>query len=79
MKGHVLAIEVDFDPNDSRNRPHKLLGCTGELRSLGNLIWSELYPMLFMGSASLKDLWPMAMEHPQEVYTGLTVPALTER
>ncbi|KAJ0419195.1 hypothetical protein BJY00DRAFT_314263 [Aspergillus carlsbadensis] len=79
LKGHVLAIDVDFDPNDPGNRADESPGYTGGLRILGNLVWSELYPMLIMQSATLEDLWPMAMEHPRKLYTGLTVPGLLER
>jgi hypothetical protein len=46
---------------------------------LGNLVWGELYPMFIMPSATLEDLWPMAMEHPLKVYTGLTVPSQLEQ
>jgi hypothetical protein len=79
MKGHILAIEADFDPDDPKNHPDTFLGYTGELRILGNLVCSELYPMLFLQSTSLKYLWQMAMEHPRKVCTGFAVPVLIER
>ncbi|KAL2861829.1 hypothetical protein BJX68DRAFT_223360 [Aspergillus pseudodeflectus] len=48
---------------------------TGHMRILGNLIWSELYALVARNAATLEDLFPLALEHPQKLYTGLTVPS----
>ncbi|KAL3490615.1 hypothetical protein BJX62DRAFT_251832 [Aspergillus germanicus] len=48
---------------------------TGHLRILGNLVWSEVYALVARNAATLEDLFPLAMEHPQKLYTGLTVPS----
>ncbi|KAL4862855.1 hypothetical protein BDV12DRAFT_202673 [Aspergillus spectabilis] len=79
FQGHILAVDADFDPNEPNEHAEESPGFQGHLRILGNLVWSELYPMLTMQSASLEDLWPMAMEHPLKVYTGLTVPSQLEQ
>lgn len=47
----------------------------GQVRIQGNLVWSELYPLLSSKAAELERLWPLAREHPEKVYTGLTVPS----
>jgi hypothetical protein len=46
----------------------------GQMRILGNLVWSELYPMVMLQSVGLENLWLQAREHPTKVYTGPTVP-----
>ncbi|KAL3450268.1 hypothetical protein BJX65DRAFT_270481 [Aspergillus insuetus] len=48
---------------------------TGHMRIIGNLIWSELYALVARNAATLEDLFPLAMEHPQKLYAGLTVPS----
>ncbi|KAJ0421548.1 hypothetical protein BJY00DRAFT_311860 [Aspergillus carlsbadensis] len=48
---------------------------TSHMRILGNLVWGELYALVGRGAARLEDLFPLAMEHPQRLYTGLTVPS----
>ncbi|KAL2833049.1 hypothetical protein BDW59DRAFT_180548 [Aspergillus cavernicola] len=72
---HILAIDADFDPTCPPERPDESPNYPGHLRILGNLVWSELYAMLVLQSATLEDLWPLAMEHPLKVYTGVTVPS----
>jgi hypothetical protein len=74
----VLAVNPDFQPHaiEARNEEHP--GFTGEMRILTGLIWSDLFAMLTLQSANLEDLWPLAMEHPNQVYTGPIVPAQVE-
>ncbi|KAL2828354.1 hypothetical protein BJY01DRAFT_228499, partial [Aspergillus pseudoustus] len=48
---------------------------TGHIRILGNLVWGELYALVARNCVRLEDLFPLAMEHPQKLYTGLTVPS----
>jgi hypothetical protein len=45
------------------------------MRILGNLVWSELYALVARNAATLEDLFPLALEYPQKLYTGLTVPS----
>ncbi|KAL5337982.1 hypothetical protein BJX70DRAFT_408921 [Aspergillus crustosus] len=75
FQGHILAVDAEFDPAAPNERAEESPGYQGHMRISSNLVWSELYPMLIMQSATLEDLWPMAMEHPLKVYTGLTVPS----
>ena len=44
------------------------------MRVLGSLIWDDFYALLNSQSSRLEDLWPLAMEHPNQVYVGPTVP-----
>lgn len=77
FQGHVLAIDADFEapaPTDASKEadPTKY---TGQMRVLGNLVWSEIYPMLMLQSANLETLNMRARDHPMKVYTGPTVPS----
>ncbi|CAI7598309.1 unnamed protein product [Penicillium pancosmium] len=77
FQGHVLAIDADFEapaPADASKEadPTKY---TGQMRVLGNLVWSEIYPMLMLQSANLETLNMRTRDHPMKVYTGPTVPS----
>ncbi|KNG89476.1 hypothetical protein ANOM_002278 [Aspergillus nomiae NRRL 13137] len=72
--GFVLAVDAHYDPKEGIERPDESPGYYGQMRILGNLIWGDLYAMLSSQSALLEDLWPLAINHPNGVYTGPTVP-----
>lgn len=48
------------------------------MRVLGNLVWSELFPMVVLQSVPLENIWPLARQHTKKVYTGPTVPSQVE-
>ncbi|RAH86811.1 hypothetical protein BO86DRAFT_394606 [Aspergillus japonicus CBS 114.51] len=73
FRPHLLAVDAEFAPSLIPEAVSP--GYTGQMRILGNLVWSELYAMSMMQSAQLWDLWPLAAEHPQKVYTGAVVPS----
>ncbi|KAL3446950.1 hypothetical protein BJX65DRAFT_107177 [Aspergillus insuetus] len=72
--GFILAVDGDYDEREGAHRPDETPGYQGQMRMLGSLIWGELYAMLSYQSAILEDLWPLATEHPNQVYVGPTVP-----
>jgi hypothetical protein len=87
FQGQVLAVDPDFDESAiaSENADAAKEGSQegtvtyqGRMRILGNLVWSELYPMLMLQSVGLEHLWLQAREHPLKVYTGPTVPSQVE-
>lgn len=88
FQGFVLAVDADFDnsatvnksADDMANEDPQDVGFEypGQMRILGNLVWSELYPMLMLQSVGLENLWLQAREHPMKVYTGPTVPSQVE-
>ncbi|CAG8938062.1 unnamed protein product [Penicillium salamii] len=86
FQGHVLAVDPDFDESTLTNEPGTTsedsqsgaLQYPGQMRIHGNLVWSELYPMLMLQSMRLENLWLQAREHPMKMYTGFTVPSQVE-
>ena len=76
----ILAVDPDHDTNDPdpEDRKDEHPGYDGVMRIQPGLIWSDLYAMLATSSAHLENLWPLAMEHPHQVYTGATVPTQVE-
>lgn len=74
FSGFLLAVEPKFDPAEGASRPDESPGYSGQVRILGSLIWSDMYPLLQSQSSRLEDMWPLAMEHPNQVYVGPTVP-----
>lgn len=72
--GFVLAVDADYDPKEGPGRPDESPGSCGQMRVLGSLIWTELYAMHTSQNALLEDLWPLAIDHPNYVYVGPTVP-----
>ncbi|KAJ6012435.1 hypothetical protein N7522_002790 [Penicillium canescens] len=88
FRGHVLAVSADFDDNATANESADRIAnedpqdegfkYPGHMRILGNLVWSELYPMLMLQSVELEELWRQAREHPMKIYTGPTVPSQVE-
>ncbi|KAL3463674.1 hypothetical protein BJX64DRAFT_256700 [Aspergillus heterothallicus] len=67
--------DTDTDTDTDKLPPPPPAKYTGHMRILGTLIWSELYALVSRNGAALEDLFPLAMEHPQKLYTGLTVPS----
>lgn len=85
FQGHVLAVDADFDDSatvagDTANEDSQseVFKYPGRMRILGNLVWSELYPMLMLQSVVLQNFWLQAGAHPTKVYTGPTVPSQVE-
>ncbi|KAL5341083.1 hypothetical protein BJX70DRAFT_396139 [Aspergillus crustosus] len=74
--GFVVAIHAEYDPAEGPERPDETPGYYGQMRILGSLVWGDLYAMLSSQSAILEDLWPLAMEHPNQVYIGPVVPSV---
>lgn len=74
FSGFLLAVDAKFDRNEGIQRPDESPGYSGQMRVLGSLIWGDLYALLNSQSSRLEDLWPLAMEHPNQVYVGPTVP-----
>ncbi|KAB8204511.1 hypothetical protein BDV34DRAFT_115689 [Aspergillus parasiticus] len=72
--GFALAVDAHYDAKEGIERPDESPGYYGQMRILGNLIWGDLYAMLSSQSALLEDLWPLAINHPNGVYTGPIVP-----
>ncbi|RDW78961.1 uncharacterized protein DSM5745_05813 [Aspergillus mulundensis] len=76
--GFILAIDPDFDPAEGPDRPDETPGFFGQLRVLGSLLWGDLFGMLASQCAILEDLWPLALDHPDNVYAGPLVPLVTK-
>ncbi|KAJ5985830.1 hypothetical protein N7522_013026 [Penicillium canescens] len=72
--GFLLAVDPDFDAKEGIERPDESPEYSGQMRVLGSLIWSDLYSLFSSQTAQLEDFWPLAMEHPNQVYVGPTVP-----
>ncbi|KAJ5135333.1 uncharacterized protein N7515_004611 [Penicillium bovifimosum] len=72
--GFLLAVDGSFDPVEGIERPDESPGYSGQMRILGSLIWGDLYSLLSSQTARLEDIWPLAIEHPNLVYVGPTIP-----
>ncbi|RDW90382.1 uncharacterized protein DSM5745_02157 [Aspergillus mulundensis] len=64
FRGHVLAVEPDWEPStsDSIETPYY----NGTVRVLGNLVLTDLYALVLRSvrdTKPLRELWPLAMEH----------------
>ncbi|KAF2274511.1 uncharacterized protein EI97DRAFT_402041 [Westerdykella ornata] len=77
--GFVTAVECDFNPNEQRDRAEESPLWAGRLRILGNLVYPELFALLFAQMQDLEHMWPFAMNHPDLIYTGFTVKAQVDR
>jgi hypothetical protein len=71
--GFITAVEADFDPDDPGEHADESPGFTGQMRILGSLVWSDLYALAAAQTAYPEDLWPLAMNHPWQVYVGPSV------
>jgi hypothetical protein len=77
--GFVTVVDADFDPNDRGDHAEESPHYPGQLRVLGNLVYPDVYAMLAAQTQGTEELWPLAMNHPELVYTGPTVKAQVER
>ncbi|KAM5462581.1 hypothetical protein MauCBS54593_007937 [Microsporum audouinii] len=68
----VLQVSSDYDPEDPDLRKDELPGWKGRMRVLGSLVWSDIYASASEQSST--HMWRWAMDHPNQVYTGRTVP-----
>ncbi|KAM0338454.1 hypothetical protein ACHAPU_011331 [Fusarium lateritium] len=68
----VLAVDTTYDPSEVAEDSESP-GYQGTLRILGSLLWDELGAMLITQSASLTNLWPMAISDPESTYRGFKV------
>ncbi|KAJ5664381.1 hypothetical protein N7507_005112 [Penicillium longicatenatum] len=85
FQGYALAVDANFDDSATANENADGMAnqdprdggsdYPGHMRILGNLVWSELYPMIMLQSVELENFWLQAREHPIQVYTGPTVPS----
>ncbi|KAL4800817.1 hypothetical protein BDV19DRAFT_3307 [Aspergillus venezuelensis] len=76
--GFVLAVDPEYDLEEGPEREDEIPGFLGHLRILGSLIWGDLYAMLVSQSTLLEDMWPLAIDHPDYVYTGPVVPLVQD-
>ncbi|KAL4986534.1 hypothetical protein BDW68DRAFT_188748 [Aspergillus falconensis] len=76
--GFILAVDPEFDPQEGPDRPDEAPGYFGQLRTLGSLVWGDLFGMLASQCAILEDLWPLAIDHPDQVYAGPLVPLIVK-
>ncbi|KAK8022268.1 hypothetical protein PG993_013035 [Apiospora rasikravindrae] len=74
----IYAVDAFFDPNDPTFRADESPFYDGTLRVLGSLIWDDVGALLLTQTQGLAELWPLAMEHPLEVYVGPTVQVQTD-
>lgn len=74
MTGFVLAVDADYDAEEGIERPDESPGYNGQMRVLGSLVWGDLYALISSQSTHLDGLWPLAMNHPNQVYHGPTLP-----
>jgi len=72
-RGYILVVEADFDPNHPEARLDESPGYKGQLKVLGNLLWSDIFSQSFFGTQYIQVLWPCAMLHPNKVYSGPVV------
>ncbi|KAL4925972.1 uncharacterized protein BDV17DRAFT_283583 [Aspergillus undulatus] len=72
--GFILAVDPEFNLEEGPDRPDETPGFPGYLRILGSLVWGDLFGMLASQCSILKDLWPLALDHPDRVYAGPVVP-----
>jgi hypothetical protein len=48
-------------------------GYQNRLRVLGSMVFYDVYPLIASLPQRPRDLWPLAMRHPNQVYVGSTV------
>lgn len=69
--GFICAVDANHDPSEGADRPDESPGYSGTLRILGSLLWDDLSALVASHSQHLESLWPLAMNHPSLVYTGI--------
>jgi hypothetical protein len=77
--GFILAVDADFDPEQPDDHADESPGYSGVLRILGNLVWGDLFAMMTAETQFPRELWPLAMDHPEQVYVGWPVPSQVQR
>lgn len=66
-----MAIDADFDPNEvDDERSEESPGYSGVVRVLGSILWDDLSALVKTQTQHLFDVWPLAMNHPHNVYEG---------
>jgi hypothetical protein len=73
--GHLRLIDTMFDAIDPQFIKESAPGYKGEVKILGSLVFDDLYPLIASLTQRPIDLWPLAILHPSQVYTGPTVPS----
>ncbi|KAK8015611.1 hypothetical protein PG991_008499 [Apiospora marii] len=73
----IYAVDALFDPNDPTFRSEESPFFEGKVRVLGSLVWDDVGALLLTQTQGLAELWPLAMEHPLELYVGPTVEVQT--
>jgi hypothetical protein len=68
--GFVCVVDADFDPAEGLDRPEESPDYPGKFRVLGSLLWDDLSAVIASHTSSLASLWPLAMNHPDQIYTG---------
>lgn len=63
------SCKPPFPPADYNSDSPFYQGC---MRILDQLVWTDLYAMLASQCQFLDQLWPLAIEHPWNVYCGPT-------
>ncbi|KAJ5248845.1 hypothetical protein N7468_000296 [Penicillium chermesinum] len=74
LNGFVLAVDPEYDSLEGIERPDESPGYSGQMHVLGSLVWGDLFALMVSQSTGLEGLWPLAMEHPNQVYHGPTLP-----
>jgi hypothetical protein len=65
--GFVVLSAGTFNPDENQaDSP----GYDGTVRVLGSVLWDDVYPGLSLLTVTGKDLWPLAMKHPLQIYVG---------
>jgi hypothetical protein len=72
--GFVLAVDPEFDLEEGIERPDESPAFNGQMRILGSLVWGDIFSLFSCQAAELSDFWPLAIEHPHQVYVGPTIP-----
>lgn len=75
-EGHVLAIEPNYDPEDTGNRSDEEPGYSGWVRIVGDLVWDELFPLFLLQSQGLGDFWALAEQDVDHIYRHPLGPVL---
>ena len=69
FRGHVLAIDADFESEDDNHGDVK--GFNGQMRIIDQLIWTDLYAMFARRCQFLHFMWKIAEDDPWKIYTGV--------
>ncbi|KAK7990882.1 hypothetical protein PG990_015162 [Apiospora arundinis] len=69
----IKAVDAVFDRHDLAFRSDESPGFDGTLRVLGSLVWDDVGALSLTQTQGLAELWPLAMEHPLEIYVGPVV------